>query len=169
MDRSISNETTSVSLFTDGSVDPQSKVGYGAYFSIPDHQLTLENAVAAVKVKRFTNTSSSKLELQCLLWALSQLPQFSSITIYTDSQNIIGLPGRRERLESNDFRNSKHERLRNYELYKEFYGMTNEAHFRFIKVKGHRKSNQKDHIDKLFTLVDQAAREALRNDEGNNG
>ena len=34
--------------------------------------------------------------------------------------------------------------------------------YEFIKVKGHKKSNQKDDIDRLFTMVDRASRDALR-------
>ena len=34
-----------------------------------------------------------------------------------------------------------------------------------VKVRGHQVSNQKDDISKLFTLVDRAARKALRVDK----
>jgi hypothetical protein len=32
----------------------------------------------------------------------------------------------------------------------------------FIKVKGHKKMEDKDVVDRYFTLVDKASREALR-------
>ena len=32
----------------------------------------------------------------------------------------------------------------------------------FVKVRGHQVSNQKDDIDRFFTLVDRASRNALR-------
>jgi hypothetical protein len=35
-----------------------------------------------------------------------------------------------------------------------------------VKVRGHQVSNQKDDIDRLFTLVDRASRRALREDNG---
>jgi ribonuclease HI len=31
-----------------------------------------------------------------------------------------------------------------------------------VKVTGHQKSSNKDHIDRLFSLVDKASRRALR-------
>ncbi|MBT5306465.1 MAG: ribonuclease H, partial [Candidatus Scalindua sp.] len=92
-------------LLTDGSVNTQSKIGYGAYLAVSEHGLSLDSLRECVKVKRFEHTSSTKLELQTLLWALKdiQAPK-SKVVVYTDSQNIMGLPGRRERFEQNNYR-----------------------------------------------------------------
>jgi len=76
----------------------------------------------------------------------------------------MGLQGRRERFEQNDYRSKKKRRLNNYELYQEFYRMTDLLKCEFVKVRGHQISNQKDDIDRLFTLVDRASRNALRGD-----
>jgi len=84
--------------------------------------------------------------------------------VYTDSQNIMGLPERRERFEQNDYRSKKGRLLNNYELYQEFYRLTGQLKCRFVKVRGHQVSKQKDEIDRLFTLVDRASRNALRGD-----
>jgi ribonuclease HI len=79
-------------LLTDGSVNTQSHIGYGAYLSIAEHGLSLDALRTRVKVKRFEHTSSTKLELQTLLWALSDIQaQGEKVIVYTDSQNIIGL------------------------------------------------------------------------------
>ena len=119
-------------------------------------------------MKRFEHTSSTKLELQTLLWALNETITLAnssdiSLTIYTDSQNIIGLPRRRARLEQNNYFSSKNKRLNNYELYQDFYRLTDKLNCKFIKVIGHQASRKKDEVDKLFGLVDQASRRALRN------
>jgi ribonuclease HI len=74
------------------------------------------------------------------------------------------LQARRDRFEQNDYRSKKNRRLKNYELYQEFYRMTDQLDCEFVKVRGHQVSNQKDDIDKLFTLVDRASRSALRGD-----
>ena len=152
-------------LFTDGSVNTKSKIGYGAYLVITEHGLSMELLKTGVKVKRFKHTSSTKLELQTLLWALSDIQVLGSkVIVYTDSQNIIGLQGRRDRFEQNDYRSKKNKRLNNYELYQEFYRMMDKLDCKLVKVRGHKVSNQKDDIDKLFTLVDRASRNALRRD-----
>jgi len=157
---------TTLKLFTDGSVNPQSKIGYGAYLSIPPEPLSFEALKMRVKVKRFNQTSSTKLELQTLLWALTTIQNFDKkVVVYTDSQNIIGLSGRRTRFEQNNYRSKKNERIKNYKLYQEFFKLTDQLNCEFIKMRGHKKSHQKNELDKFFTLVDKASRKALRHQE----
>lgn len=155
-------------LLTDGSVNTQTNIGYGAYLAVSECGLSLDSLRASLKVKRFEHTSSTKLELQTLLWALKDIQAVASrVIVYTDSQNIMGLQGRRAWFEQNDYRSKKNNRLKNYELYQEFYRMTDQLEFEFVKVPGHQRSNQKDDIDRLFTLVDRASRDALRRDRKN--
>ncbi len=150
-------------LFIDGSVDPKSNIGYGAYLMVAKNGLSLESLGRRVKLRRFEPTSSTKLELQTLLWAMADAKtQGRRVSVYTDSQNIIGLLGRRDRLEKNGYQSKKKDRISNYELYQEFYRRMDLMDCEFIKVSGHKVSNQKDEIDRLFTLVDRASRNALR-------
>ncbi len=156
-----------IELYTDGSVNPKSKNGFGACLVVTDNSLSPENLKHQVKIKRFENTSSTKLELQTLLWALSDFHQSQcKLILYTDSQNIIGLPGRRKRLEKNNYYSKKNKRLNNVELYLEFYRVTDQLDCEFIKVKGHMASKHKTRIETIFTLVDKASRNAQRK-EGN--
>jgi len=152
-------------LFIDGSVNPQLKIGYGAYLTVPEEELSLDSVKTSVKVKKFEQTSSTKLELQTLLWALSDNQALGHrVMVYTDSQNIIGLPGRRDRFEQNDYRTKKNNRIKNYKLYQKFYKKVDQLDCEFVKVRGHKVSTQKDKMDRLFTLVDRASRNALRRD-----
>ena len=154
-------------LFTDGSANTFSKVGYGAYLTLTEPEPSQENLSSQIKVKRFTQTSSTKLELQTLLWALDDIqPATRKLTIYSDSQNIIDLPARRSRLEQNDYCTKRGKRLNNFLLYQEFYRLTDQRDCQFVKVSGHLPINQKNDIDRCFTLVDKAARIALRVDNG---
>jgi len=154
-------------VFTDGSVNTQLKVGYGAYCVVSDLNEPIDSLKDTVKVKRFMQTSSTKLELQTLLWALGETVSLTNrsdivFTVYTDSQNIISLPGRRNRLEQNNYFSGKNKRLNNYELYQEFYRMISGLNCKFVKVVGHQASGKKDKTDRLFGLVDRASRRALR-------
>jgi len=153
-------------LFIDGSVNTQSNIGYGAYLAVSERGHSLDSLRTRVKLRRFEHTSSTKLELQTLLWALSDIQALvSRIIVYTDSQNIMGLNGRRDWFEQNDYRSKKNKPLNNYELYQEFYRMTYRLDLEFVKVPGHKVSNQKDDFDKFFTLVDRASRNAMRGDK----
>ncbi len=150
-------------LFTDGSVNTQSKIGYGAYLVVFENGLSLDVLKSHVKIKRFEPTSSTELELKTLLWALGDIQSLGrKIIVYTDSQNIIGLPGRQDRLEQVNYRSKDNERLKNYGLYREFYRLIEQFDYEFVKVDGHNRSSQKDDIDRYFTLVDRASRKAQR-------
>jgi len=150
-------------LFADGSVNTRSRIGYGAYLAVSECGLSLDSLRTRVKVRRFEHTSSTKLELQTLLWALNDIQVLGrKVIVYTDSQNILGLQGRRDRFEQNDYRSKKNKRLNNYELYQEFFRMIDQLDCELVKVCGHQGSNQKDDIDMVFTLVDRASRNALR-------
>ena len=150
-------------LFVDGSVNPQSNIGYGAYLAVSERGLAPEALRTRVKVKRFEHTSSTKLELQTLLWALSDIQAVGrKVIVYTDSQNILGLLERRGRLEKNDYHSKNNRRLKHYELYQAFYSMIDQLDCKLIKVRGHQVADQKDDIDRLFTLVDRTSRKALR-------
>lgn len=153
-----------IKLFTDSSVNPQEKIGFGSFFLLNnDETKAFEDLKKDIKLKRFENTSSTKLELQTLLWALDEIVDKNIIIeIYTDCQNIIGLENRRDKLEKNHFYSTSGKLMNNHELYKKFYEKLDKLNLTFIKVKGHKKNSLKDEIDNIFNLVDRASRNALR-------
>jgi ribonuclease HI len=153
-------------LFTDGSVNTKTNNGWGAFLTISDKNVSFENLNRNLNLKRFENTSSSKLEIQTLLWALSENLGFEGkITVYSDSQTIVGLHNRRNRLEKSDYISKSGKQISNHELYKEFFSLTDKLNCEFIKIKGHKKSGLKDNLDRIFTLVDKAARNAVRGEK----
>ncbi len=143
-------------LFTDGSVHPPSRIGFGAYLAVTDASASHE-----VQVKRFENTSSSQLEVETLIWALRIL-QPQAVTLYTDSQTIMGLSGRRSRFEERGYLTRQNKPVRLADLYREFFRLTDSIDCTFVKVKGHQRSRQKTETDLLFSLVDRASRQAMR-------
>ncbi len=152
-----------IKLFTDGSVNPQKKIGFGAYFFISFDEKYEEIFKPNINLKKFENTSSTKLELEVLLWALEDKEFYKKeIIVYTDCQNILGLAKRREKLEKNTYKSSIGKMIKNHELYKRFYKISNKLNCSFEKVKGHKISSKKDETDKLFNFVDKASRKALR-------
>lgn len=159
----MNNSVDQLFLFTDGSVNTKTKIGWGAFLAISTIELEIEELKQSVKLKRFEDTSSSKLEIQTLNWALSEFLQFKGkITVYTDSQTIVGLARRRSRLEKNNYHSKSGRQINNHELYREFFVLTDLINCEFIKIKGHKQSGTKDKRDKIFTLVDRAARNAVR-------
>jgi ribonuclease HI len=150
-------------LFTDGSVDPGSGKGCGAYLAFEDYEPPVESLVPRVKIVSFDQTSSTKLELQVLLHVLGELQGFrGKIMIHTDSQNVVELVGRRTRLEAADYLSGRGKLLNHHDLYRKFYQYIDALDCELVKVKGHRASYQKDYVERVFTLVDKASRRALR-------
>ncbi len=161
-------------IFTDGSVNPQTKVGAGACLITNSLTTPLATLSTHLCTTCFTDTSSTQLELLTLLWAFELVTQHHPMlsdnkriphryTFYTDSQNIVGLRQRRQVLEKKQFLNKQGEPLNNHLLYQQFFTLTATVDCEFVKVKGHQRSSQRDEIEKIFSLVDNAARKALRN------
>ncbi len=152
-------------LFFDASTDPQSKKAYGTFLLIEEGtKFSLEHQTECVL---FENSSSSKAELQTLLYVLDSVKtKRIKLNIYTDSNSIISLLSRRSALEKNNFRSKNKRILNQHLLYREFYSIMDQIDCNFIKIKGHSKSKDKNEIDRFFSLVDRASRKALRNDFG---
>lgn len=153
-------------IFTDGSVNTRTNVGWGAFIAISNIEVPLENLKQLIRLKSFEDTSSSKLEIQTLIWALSENLHFEGkITVYTDSQTIVGLLGRRNRLEKNDYHSKSGRQINNHVFYREFFKLIDQINCEFLKIKGHKQSVRKDKTDNIFALVDRAARNAVRGEK----
>ena len=64
--------------------------------------------------------------------------------------------------QKNDYKSGRGVLFNNHKYYKAFFKFTDTLNIEVIKVKGHKPSADKDVIDKVFTVVDRAARNALR-------
>ena len=152
-------------LFTDGSVNTQTMKGCGAALLIEkeNQRETADQHRTRIKTRRFADTSSTKLELQTLLWALQGVPpSCATLTVYTDSQNILSLTDRRADFETQNYCSKKGIPLGNAALYQAFFKIADARQFKLIKVIGHLPTGQRDIIDHLFNLVDKASRAACK-------
>lgn len=165
----------SFALFTDVSLQPQLRLGIGTYLLVPVSFLQKEPGAivpgevsAQLKFKKFTETSSTKLEVQTVLWALKSSRQemngsFSgSLQIYTDSQCVAGLVRRRDRLLNSDFVAKRSGRpLANALLYRDFYEVYDQFGFQLHKVAGHSPATSHDTVQRIFSYVDRGVRQKL--------
>jgi ribonuclease HI len=163
-------------LFTDVSLNPRLRLGVGASLVLPAAFLErspkdIERSEIAeqVVVRRFAETSSTKLEVQTVVWALDEYRNSPAafrpeiLRVYTDSQCIAGLGRRRARLERTGFLSTRtHRPIRNAALYRMFYELSDELGFEVIKVSGHTRTSSRDTIDHVFSIVDKEARKALK-------
>lgn len=149
-------------LFCDGSVHASTQQGCGAYLITDTISAPLSVMAATIKTQVFDHTSSTRLELQTLLYALSCAPAAGKVTVLTDSQNIIGLPARRKKLEAQAFCSRQGKLLSNADLYRSFFNLLDKQPCELIKVKGHSQASGKTKVEQIFALVDQAARRGCR-------
>jgi len=159
-------------LFTDVSASPGLKLGVGVYVMIPASFLKVSSGVIGraeisgrLKVRRFEGTSSTRLELQTVLWALTENRQGprECLTIYSDSQCVSGLLKRKPRLLAERFLSKRTNReLGNATLYRTFYEFHNALGFQVVRVDGHPGSRVHDTAHRIFSFVDKEARKALK-------
>ena len=154
-------------LFTDGSVNTETRIGFGAYLVVNNMEPSPADLKAKVNLKKFEDTSSTALELQTLLWAMDdaallRAEKIMRVAVYSDSQNILGLLARRSGLEARKYFSRNDKQLNNTELYQQFFKVMDQREFHIIKVDGHKPRHSKNDIDRLFSLVDKASRFALR-------
>lgn len=162
-------------LFTDVSLNPQLKCGIGGYLLVPaalldgpPHAIELDEVSARLVTRRFTETSSTRLELQTVLWALENswqeliIPAPGNLQIYTDSQSVAGLLPRRDGLLKSDFIAKRSGRLLiNAPLYRQFYEAYDRFGFQVNKVRGHSPASSHDTVRRIFSCVDRGVRKAL--------
>ncbi|NVN92757.1 MAG: ribonuclease H [Desulfuromonadales bacterium] len=162
-------------LFTDVSVNPQRHMGVGACLLVPvsfldrdPQQVERTEVFAKLRFRRFEETSSTKLEVQTVLWALGEYrAEFGSVDpgtlrVYTDSQCVAGLLGRRAGLEGTSYiaRRSAHA-LRNATLYRAFFAAHDDIGFTLFKVAGHARARSHTTVQRVFAHVDQGVRREL--------
>jgi len=164
-------------LFTDASLDPRLKVGVGGYLfasesliNTPSNLIKTPDVEGRVVLKNFRDTSSTRLEVQTVLWALEEIDMVSQyvvgsdkLRLYTDSQCVAGLLPRRVRLEDSGFHGKRGNRLlQNASLYKRYYSLYDRLEFEVVKVSGHTPSISRNALERFFSIVDQKVRKALK-------
>ena len=165
-----------LALFTDVSLNPKEKIGIGGYLLVPVSFLervpdSIEQSEVSerLKIRSFADTSSTMLEVQTVLWALENVREEAtvcadrSLQIYTDSQCVAGLLGRRAALESTCFVAKRSRRqLPNAALYRSFYAEYDRLSFQLIKVAGHSPAGSHDTVHRIFSYLDREVRKALQ-------
>jgi len=151
-------------LFFDGSLDPKSKIGFGAFLFLDENQINqheIEYLKSKIQIIKFNNTSSSALELQILISILNSEFFQEKLIVYSDSQTVVNLPSRRKKI--NERKKEGKKALNLDEYYQKFFKLLDQKQFQLIKIKGHKKKSEKNSLDLIFSLVDKASRASLRN------
>ena len=148
-------------LFCDSSFDPASRQGFAAFLQMDAVHL-LEPAGDAVQFALFTQTTNTRLELQGVLRGLQGIGDSDPVTVFTDCATIPGLFTRRVGLESCAYTSRNGRPLANADLYQRLFTESERLVLGFQWVKGHKPAGERTPAERVFGVVDRAARRRLR-------
>jgi ribonuclease HI len=158
-------------IFTDASFDADSGQGIGACITLnqSDWQKTADAANLPIHTKVFRQKTIARLELITALWALEQFESehktvvSGSVLLITDCKSIADLPQRRKKLEAGGFQSRRTSLpLTNADLYRKFFDAYDKLHPTILWIEGHSPSGKRGDLQRIFSRVDRAARQALR-------
>ena len=128
----------SITIFTDGSCHNRFKTGgWACIIFIGDEKITLKGSEF--------ETTHHRMELVAVLEAMKFLETIDRlnypITIYSDSQYVVNLVVRSERLKISGYKTKKLNPIRNADLVQSVLHFINAASVTLVKVKSHLRSS----------------------------
>jgi ribonuclease HI len=157
LENSANKIKESIAIYTDGSCHTQLKSGgWAAILFIDQQKIVLEG--------KDENTTHHRMELMAVIRSLeytkvNKLLQ-EPINIYSDSQYVVDLVKRKERLTSANFLTKKLTAIRNADLVQELISYMEHPNIKFIKIKAHQKLSNIEAI--LNREVDFLSRKKMR-------
>ncbi len=149
-----------IEIYTDGSCHTQLKIGaWAAILLFTGQEIVLKGIQE--------NTTHNQMEIlaviKCLEYLKNENLNFDLIEVYSDSQYVIGLLDRKEKLLENNFMTSKGKKRVNEDLILVFFESINSLNIEFIKVKAHLKeSNELNFNRKVDKIVRKLLREVVK-------
>jgi ribonuclease HI len=148
---------STVKIYTDGSCNTTLKIGgWAAIIFLNDEKNTLTGTEF--------NTSHNRMELTAVIESLKfvekQINSEILVNVYSDSQYVIRIPERIEKLKSNYFLTARGKPVRNADLIEKLIHLIEIANIEFIKVKAHQKKNELENYNRE---ADKISRKKVRN------
>ena len=151
-----------IEAYTDGSCNTKLKIGaWAAVIFFNGEEIVLKNTELS--------TTNNRMEISAVLNVLDYLKirniDKSKIIIYTDSQYVVGIEGRIEKLKSQDYKTKKGEAIRNEDLVRKLVFFIENMNIDFVKVKAHQKVSDAKNYNRV---VDKLCRKMVREYVSNN-
>jgi len=141
-------------IYTDGSCHTQQCIGaWAAILFINEEKIILSG--------KETATTHNRMELMAVIKAIEFIKdKYSAVTdfkIISDSQYVVGLKVRKEKLLAQNFLTKKRNEIRNADLVEELVKQTANLNIQFVKIKAHQKkttiTNYNIEADKLCRKI----------------
>lgn len=173
-----SEQTNTISIFTDAATSPQTGIAIGAYLYLDMREMNqyiecsmevlFKKISNKIVYKKYESKKSTWSEIKTVIDALESVQKNSEpvckIEIYTDCQSLRDLLGKRkEKLQKNNFITRAGRVLQNADLYQELFDLAAKFQIKTFKIKGHNsKSNRLTLQEKIFSILDKLSRKRLR-------
>ncbi|MDP1803369.1 MAG: ribonuclease H [Bacteroidota bacterium] len=151
-----------IKIYTDGSCHTQLLIGAWAALVFTGEKKTILKGVE-------TNTTHNRMELLAVIKAIEMLDanglKDEVLNIYSDSQYVVNLSARRDKLEAKNFISNKGTPIQNADLVQTLLAQIATHQINFIKVKAHQKPNGTENFNRE---VDKIVRNLVRENAGKN-
>ena len=145
-----------IKIYTDGSCHTQSLFGAWAALIFIDGK---KNIIKGTQ----TATTHNRMELLAVIKAIEMTDaagyKEEIINIYSDSQYVVNLNGRRSKLETKNFISNKGTPIQNADLVQTLLAQIATHNINFVKVKAHLKPNGTENFNRE---VDKIVRNLVR-------
>lgn len=144
------NEKIIIEIYSDGSCNPKFRIGGWAAI------IFFQNKKIILKGRQF-NTTHNRMELLGTIKALEYIKEnslkFNYIKIYSDSQYLVRLLERKEKLKKSNFLKKSGVLIQNNDLVKDIVTYIDSMHIEFIKVKAHQKKSNKKNFNREVDIL----------------
>jgi len=147
------SSNTKIEIFTDGSCNTKLRIGaWAALIFTGDKKIDLHGEE--------TNTTHNRMELLAAIKALEYIDKNNcKIIIYSDSQYLVDIQIRRNKLKINNYLTKKGEAIQNKDLVEKVVSFLETMDLELIKVKAHLKKNETSNFNRE---VDKLSRKIVR-------
>ncbi|WP_315819308.1 RNase H family protein [Paraflavitalea speifideaquila] len=147
-------------IYTDGSCHTLAKIGAWVAIVLVGTEKHLLSGTAST-------TTNNAMELTAVIKAIEyvndQYTAINNIKIISDSQYVVGLIARREKLIRFDYCNQKGAPLPNATLVKQLLQQSLSFELEFVKIKAHQKVNEHNQYNiQADTLARKLVRDAVK-------
>jgi len=149
---------SAIVIYTDGSCNPKHGIGaWAAMLFIDKSKVVLTGTEE--------QTTHQRMELEAVIKSFEYLAKANVLSrvmeLYTDSQYVTGLSGRKMKLKASGFMTKKSVPIRNSDLVRLLIEYSEMMNVQFIKVKAHQRNGDQDMNREVDLLVRKIVRERI--------
>jgi ribonuclease HI len=165
-------------IFTDAATSSKDTLSVGAFLCLHKEQIQQYAKCSSedlfikladkVVYKKYNSKKSTWSEIKIAIDAIDSIAKNSgslcNVEIYTDCQSLCDLLNKRKvKLESNNFMTRSGSVLKNADLYKELFLLSDQFQVKTFKIKGHASKTHRLSVhEKIFAILDKCSRKELR-------